>query len=108
MTLQAKDGLSGMMGIDFEYVQADLGFEGRAFPDIAIRFKGNGTFLESRGSLKRSLKADPMRNRADPRSQVGGAPPTCQGRWAGSTLRIDERAARCRTRPRPEPNSVRA
>ena len=47
-----------MMGIDFEYVHADLEFEGKPFPDVAVRLKGNGTFLESRTSLKRSLKVD--------------------------------------------------
>lgn len=62
MSLQAKEGkrngVSGMMGIDFEYVHADLEFEGKTFPDVAVRLKGNGTFLESRTSLKRSLKVD--------------------------------------------------
>ena len=62
MVLQGRDGkrngLSSMMGIDFEYVHADLEFEGMTFADVAVRYKGNGTFLEARGSLKRSLKID--------------------------------------------------
>ncbi len=62
MNLQARkglrNGLSGMMGLDFAYVHADLEFEGRTLADVGVRFKGNGTFLESRGSLKRSLKID--------------------------------------------------
>jgi spore coat protein CotH len=33
-------------------------FEGETFENVAVRYKGNGTFLESRGSLKRSLKVD--------------------------------------------------
>jgi spore coat protein H len=53
-----RNGLSSMMGIDFQYVHADLEFEGRRFKDVAVRYKGNGTFLESRGSLKRSFKID--------------------------------------------------
>jgi len=39
-------------------VHADLEFEGQTFKDIAVRYKGNGTFLESRDSLKHSLKVD--------------------------------------------------
>lgn len=62
MMLQGRDGkrngLSSMMGVEFEYVHADLDFEGLKFADVAVRSKGNGTFLESRGSLKRSLKVD--------------------------------------------------
>ncbi len=53
-----RNGLSSMMGVEFEYVHADLDFEGLTFPDVAVRYKGNGTFLEARGSLKRSLKID--------------------------------------------------
>ena len=33
-------------------------FEGRLFSDVGVRYKGNGTFLESRDSLKRSLKIE--------------------------------------------------
>ena len=63
MMLQGRKGKrngvsSALMGVDFEYVHADLEFEGKTFPDVAVRYKGNGTFMESRGSLKRSLKID--------------------------------------------------
>ncbi|MGO8927426.1 MAG: CotH kinase family protein [Limisphaerales bacterium] len=51
-----RNGLASAMGIEFEYVHADLEFEGRLLKDVGVRYKGNGTFLESRGSLKRSLK----------------------------------------------------
>jgi hypothetical protein len=53
-----RNGLASILGIDFAYVHADLEFEGRTFSDVAVRFKGNGTFLESRNSLKRSFKID--------------------------------------------------
>jgi len=53
-----RNGLASAMGIEFDYVHADLEFEGQQFEDVAVRFKGNGTFLQSRGSLKRSLKID--------------------------------------------------
>jgi hypothetical protein len=49
---------SSAFGIEFAYVHADLEFEGRLLRDVAVRYKGNGTFLESRDSLKRSLKID--------------------------------------------------
>jgi len=62
MLLQGKkglrNGLVGMMGMNFEYVHADFEFEGKTFPDVAVRYKGNGTFMESRSTLKRSLKID--------------------------------------------------
>ena len=53
-----RNGIMSVMGIDFPSVRADLTFEGQEFADISVRYKGNGTFLQSRGSLKRSLKID--------------------------------------------------
>ena len=62
MNLQApkgkKNGLSGAMGVEFEYVHATLEFDGKTFPDVAVRYKGNGTYMMSRGQLKRSFKID--------------------------------------------------
>lgn len=53
-----RNGVAAMMGIEFSYVHADFEFEGQWFKDVAVRYKGNGTFLESRGQQKRSLKID--------------------------------------------------
>lgn len=53
-----RNGVAAMAGIEFNYVHADLEFEGREFRDVGVRYKGNGTFMESRGALKRSLKID--------------------------------------------------
>lgn len=53
-----RNGVAGAMGIDFQYVHADLVVDGVAVADVALRYKGNGTFLESRGTEKRSLKID--------------------------------------------------
>jgi len=53
-----RNGLASALGIEFTYVHADLEIEGHRFKDVGVRYKGNGTFLESRGSLKRSLKVD--------------------------------------------------
>jgi spore coat protein CotH len=53
-----RNGMSAMMGIDFEYVHAAIDFNGTVFKDIAVRYKGNSTYMQSRDSLKRSLKLD--------------------------------------------------
>jgi spore coat protein H len=42
----------------FNYIHADLEFDTNVFKDVGVRYKGNGTFLSSRDSLKRSLKID--------------------------------------------------
>ena len=51
-----RNGIAAAFGIEYTYVHADLEFEGQAFKDVAVRYKGGGTFLESRGSTKRPLK----------------------------------------------------
>ncbi|MHB8521350.1 MAG: CotH kinase family protein [Limisphaerales bacterium] len=51
-----RNGLASAAGVDFKYVHADLEFEGRLLKDVAVRYKGNGTFMQSRNSVKRSLK----------------------------------------------------
>jgi hypothetical protein len=53
-----RNGLSGAAGIVFEYVHADLSFEGLALTNVAVRYKGNGTFMNARNSDKKSLKLD--------------------------------------------------
>src|SRR5207247_76155 len=53
-----RNGLASAAGIEFNYVHADLEFEGQNFKDVAVRYKGNGTFMQSRGTFKRSLKVD--------------------------------------------------
>src|SRR5206468_6763914 len=53
-----RNGLASAAGIEFGYVRADLEWENLVLNDVAVRYKGNGTFMQSRGSLKRSLKID--------------------------------------------------
>ena len=53
-----RNGLASAMGIEFEYVHANLEFESASFTNVAVRYKGNGTFAQSRGSQKRSFKID--------------------------------------------------
>ncbi|MCY2952486.1 MAG: CotH kinase family protein [Planctomycetota bacterium] len=51
-----RNGLASTMGIDFQFVHADLEIQGQLVTDVAVRYKGNGTWVQSQGSMKRSLK----------------------------------------------------
>ena len=53
-----RNGLASAMGIEFKYVHADLEFEGAEFKDVAVRYKGNGTFLTATGMDKKSMKIE--------------------------------------------------
>ncbi|MGA2500053.1 MAG: CotH kinase family protein [Tepidisphaeraceae bacterium] len=53
-----RNGLASAAGIEFEYVHADLEFNGQTLRDVGIRYKGNGTWMQSRFQLKRSLKIE--------------------------------------------------
>jgi spore coat protein H len=48
----------GNFGIDFPWVHASVDFNGTALRNVAVRYKGNSTFMSSRNSLKRSMKID--------------------------------------------------
>ncbi|HEX2972318.1 MAG TPA: CotH kinase family protein, partial [Tepidisphaeraceae bacterium] len=51
-----RNGLASAMGLEFHYVHADVEFQGQLFKDVGIRYKGNGTWMDSSGSGKRSFK----------------------------------------------------
>jgi hypothetical protein len=53
-----RNGLASSAGVEFKQVHADLEFEGKTIKDVAVRYKGNGTWMQSRGSQKRSFKVD--------------------------------------------------
>jgi hypothetical protein len=53
-----RQGLTGARGLEFNYVHADLEFNGHLLPDVAVRYKGNGTYLQSAQQLKRPFKVD--------------------------------------------------
>lgn len=53
-----RNGVAGAAGVEFNYVHADLDFEGKQLKNVAVRYKGNGTYMMSRGSEKKSLKID--------------------------------------------------
>lgn len=53
-----RNGLAAARGFQFEYVRANLEFAGQHFTNVAVRYKGNGTYIRSQNTLKRPLKAD--------------------------------------------------
>lgn len=53
-----RNGIAARMGFEFTYVRGAIQFENTTFSNVAIRYKGNGTFLGSRNSDKKSLKID--------------------------------------------------
>lgn len=55
----SRAGLLGVVGWDLPWSRAEsLHFNGQIFTNIAARYKGNGTFLESKQNYKRSFKLD--------------------------------------------------
>lgn len=66
----ARNGMSGAAGIDFEYVEAGLKFDDADFAKVAVRYKGNGTYMDARMSDKKSLKVD--LNEFTKKQKVGG------------------------------------
>ena len=53
-----RNGLASAAGIEFKYVHASLEIDGESYKDVAVRYKGNGTWMNSQGTIKRSLKVD--------------------------------------------------
>ena len=53
-----RNGVAARSGIEFDYVHATLQVDDWTFPDVAVRFKGNGSYLRATrgGSDKISLK----------------------------------------------------
>src|SRR5688500_10502252 len=55
-----RNGVAARQGIEFDYVRATLRIDDWTFRDVAVRYKGNGSFLRATraGSDKISLKVD--------------------------------------------------
>jgi hypothetical protein len=55
-----RNGVAARQGIEFDYVRATLQIEDWTFHDVAVRYKGNGSYLRATraGSDKISLKVD--------------------------------------------------
>ena len=54
----ARNGLSAAGGIEFDWTHGDISIDSRKFTDVAVRYKGNGTFRQGQNSGKISLKVD--------------------------------------------------
>jgi spore coat protein H len=52
-----RNGVAARRGIEFDYVRATLQIDDWTFRDVAVRYKGNGSYLRSSGG-KISLKVD--------------------------------------------------
>ena len=55
-----RNGVAGRQGVEYEYVQATMQLDDWTFRDVAVRYKGNGSYLRATraGSDKISLKVD--------------------------------------------------
>ncbi len=56
-------------GVDLAWVKGAATFNGQAFEDIGVRYKGNGTILDSMHTAKKSFKLDLDRHGGDARFQ---------------------------------------
>jgi spore coat protein CotH len=53
-----RNGLAGVVGLDFDWVRARLEFAGVTYANVAVRYRGNGTYLNSLFGPKQSYKVD--------------------------------------------------
>jgi len=54
----AGPGAGGIRDAEFGYAHADLVMDGVSVADVAVRYKGHGTYRQSRATLKRPFKVD--------------------------------------------------
>jgi hypothetical protein len=54
----SRSGLAGVLGIDFGWSEGRLDFAGKSFHNVGVRFRGNGTYLNSLWGQKQSYKVD--------------------------------------------------
>ena len=67
----ARNGVAARAGVVFEYAHASLDLDGRTYRDVAVRYKGNGSYMQGSREGKISLKVD--LNKFVPGQQVAGA-----------------------------------
>ncbi len=53
-----RNGLAGVMGLEFNWVPARMEFAGQQYAKVAVRYRGNGTFVNSLFGPKQSFKVD--------------------------------------------------
>ncbi len=51
-----RSGLAGVVGLDFNWARAHLEFAGAQFSSVGVRYRGNGTYLNSLFGLKQPFK----------------------------------------------------
>lgn len=56
--LLAEDQADGRDEYEFGFAHADLVFDGTTVTNVAVRYKGHGTYRQSRSTLKRPFKVD--------------------------------------------------
>lgn len=54
----SRSGLAGVIGIDYNWTTGRLDFAGMTFSNVAVRYRGNGTYLNSLYGPKQSFKVD--------------------------------------------------
>lgn len=54
----SRNGLAGALGYDFNWVQGQLEFGPATFTNVAVRIRGNGTYVNSLFGPKQSFKVD--------------------------------------------------
>jgi hypothetical protein len=53
-----RSGLAGVLGLDFPWSEGAFDFAGQHFPAVGVRYRGNGTFINSMYGRKQSFKID--------------------------------------------------
>lgn len=53
-----RNGLAGVIGLDYNWVKGQMEFAGQDFPDVAVRYRGNGTYVNSLFGPKQPFKVD--------------------------------------------------
>jgi spore coat protein H len=53
-----RSGLAGVIGIDYNWTTGRLDFAGHTFSNVAVRYRGNGTYINSLYGAKQSFKVD--------------------------------------------------
>lgn len=57
----SRSGLAGVMGLDFHWSEGEFEFAGQRFEKVGVRYRGNGTFVNSLHGPKQSFKVDVAR-----------------------------------------------
>ncbi len=65
-----RSGLAGALGIDFNWTEARFDFANQSLPKVAIRYRGNGTYVNSLYGPKQSFKVD--LNKFEKGNELGG------------------------------------